>query len=207
MDFNLIFQFVFASVLLTLSPGPDILYVMTTSLRKGFTTALYLSFGLCSGLIVHTSLVGLGISQIIYNNLSLLWMIKIFGASYMLWLALKIYKSDANIDLDTSENPGQSKVNYYKQGFLMNVLNPKVTLFFLAFLPQFIDYEKGLVFYQAIVLGALFFIQALLIFGLISFYASKVHEKIVGNPRTERILKFTQICIFIFLALSFVLFT
>lgn len=207
MDFNLIFQFVFASVLLTLSPGPDILYVLTTSLRKGFTSSIYLSFGLCSGLIVHTSLVGLGISQVIYNNLGLLWLIKIFGASYMLWLALKVYKSDAGIKMDTTQHMEQSKIRYYRQGFLMNVLNPKVTLFFLAFLPQFIDYEKGLVFSQAIVLGALFFIQALLIFGLISFYASKVHEKIVGNARTERLLKFTQIGIFIFLALSFVLFT
>lgn len=197
----------FASVLLTLSPGPDILYVLTTSLRKGFTSSIYLSFGLCSGLIVHTSLVGLGISQIIYNNLGLLWLIKIFGASYMLWLALKVYKSDAGIKMDTTQHIEQSKIRYYRQGFLMNVLNPKVTLFFLAFLPQFIDYEKGLVFSQAIVLGALFFIQALLIFGLISFYASKVHEKIVGNTRTERILKFTQIGIFMFLALSFVLFT
>ena len=202
MDASNLFQFLFASILLTLSPGPDILYVLTTSLSRGFKTAFLLAAGLCSGLVVHTALVGFGISQLIQNNDFILWAIKVFGAAYMLYLALMIFLSPAEIKLGSAHNATKNHLGFYTQGFLMNVLNPKVSLFFLAFLPQFINYDKGSVFNQALLLGALFFIQAILIFTLVAHYASKLTQNIQGNESAEKVLKFVQIGIFVFLAFS-----
>lgn len=206
MDYTQLFSFLLASVLLTLSPGPDIIYVLTTSLRRGFKTALSLTLGLCSGLIVHTSLVGLGISQIIKESDSLLWVIKIFGAGYMLYLALAIYQSSAQIELRESHDTEKNLIGFYTQGFLMNVLNPKVGLFFLAFLPQFINYNSDSILIQALVLGSLFFVQAVIIFSLIAYHAGKLSASIRGNRKIENTLKYMQIGIFLFLALSILMF-
>jgi threonine/homoserine/homoserine lactone efflux protein len=202
MDYSQLASFLLASILLTLSPGPDILYVLTTALRRGFSTAFSLAAGLCSGLIVHTTLVGFGIAQLISANEWMLWGIKGFGALYMLYLAFMIYQSTAEIKLRDAHNTEKSSLGFYTQGFLMNVLNPKVSLFFLAFLPQFINYETGNIFPQALLLGSLFFIQALLIFSLVAYYSSKITTSIQGNPFVEKLLKRVQIGIFVFLAIS-----
>jgi threonine/homoserine/homoserine lactone efflux protein len=206
MDYNHLFSFVIASVLLTLSPGPDIIYVLTSSLKRGFKTAFSLTLGLCSGLIVHTTLVGIGISQIVKESEVLLWIIRIFGAGYMLYLALGIYKSSAQIELHSSYDTDKNLIGYYIQGLLMNLLNPKVSLFFLAFLPQFINYNSDSIFFQTLVLGGLFFAQALIIFSVVAYNAGKLNSSIRGNRKIEYALKYVQIGIFLFLAMSILLF-
>lgn len=202
MDTHQFVQFLLASILLTLSPGPDILYVLTTSLRGGFKRAFFLAAGLCSGLVIHTALVGFGVAQLISSNEWMLWGIKGFGAMYMLYLAFIIYNSTSEIKLHEAHDAHNNLQGFYLQGFLMNVLNPKVSLFFLAFLPQFINYDNGNVFIQALFLGALFFIQAILIFSFVAHYASKISSGVQGNPFVQNLLKYVQIGIFIFLAIS-----
>jgi len=202
MEINHLLQFLLASILLTLSPGPDILYVLTTSLRRGFKTALFLAAGLCSGLIIHTALVGFGVAQLMRANDWMLWVIKGFGALYMIYLALMIYQSSSEIQLRDAHDSEKNLLGFYTQGFLMNVLNPKVSLFFLAFLPQFINYDQGNVFLQALLLGGIFFSQALLIFSIVAHFASKITANVQGNPVIEKLLKQVQIGIFLFLAFS-----
>lgn len=195
-------QFLLASVVLTVSPGPDILFVLTTALKKGKRTALYLAFGLCSGLIVHTSLVGFGLAQLINQTDWMLWLVKIFGASYVFYMVYLLVKSSAEINI-TEDNPNKSSLhNYYIKGFLMNVLNPKVSLIFLAFLPQFINYDEGEIFFQAARLGLLFFVQALFIFSSVAFFASKLQKQIQGNLMIGNILHYAQIALFITLGIS-----
>ena len=206
MDFGQLSQFLIASILLTVSPGPDILFVLTTSLRSGFKVGFTLALGLCSGLVVHTFLVGFGIAQMIANNIFLIHIIKVFGVGYLLYLAYLVYMSKTGFELKESKQSPKKILGFYIQGFLMNVLNPKVSLFFLAFLPQFINYELGQIFGQAMILGTVFFIQALIIFTLVSFYASRLLSRFQRNPTIEKLLKYIQIGIFLFLAITILFF-
>ena len=125
--------FLTASILLTLSPGPDIIYVLMQSICNGKKDGIITALGLVTGIIIHTSLVAFGISAIIKESETIFLIIKIAGAAYLLFLAYKIYKSDPEVSLDQEKVSSKSFFSLYKTGFIMNVLNPKVTIFFLAF--------------------------------------------------------------------------
>jgi len=187
-------QFLLASVLLTLSPGPDILYVLVTGLSKGVKSAMLLSLGLVSGILVHTSLVAFGLSAVIKASNALFFGIKLAGAVYLLFLAYKILVQPAAINLKSGKGKGQ-KQNYIKQGFFMNVLNPKVTLFFMAFLSQFLwDKSNGTV-YQFYILGLLFMVQAFLIFALVGVFANRFYTIIKNYPNSAVVFKYIQILV------------
>lgn len=202
MEFSSIVQFLTASVLLTLSPGPDILYVLSSAMRRGFAVGFFIALGLCSGLVVHTALVGLGAAKAIEHNLMWQWIFKIFGAAYMLYLAYTVFRSPAQIELNTEDNQTSRFRKLYAQGFLMNVLNPKVSLFFLAFLPQFINADGDALLSQAIVLGLLFFAQALIVFSLVSYFAGKLAAPLSQNVKLQDGLKYFQVILFVVLALG-----
>jgi threonine/homoserine/homoserine lactone efflux protein len=202
MEFSSIVQFLTASVLLTLSPGPDILYVLSSAMRRGFAVGFFIALGLCSGLVVHTALVGLGAAKAIEHNLMWQWIFKIFGAAYMLYLAYKVFRSPAQIELNTEDNQTSRFRKLYAQGFLMNVLNPKVSLFFLAFLPQFINADGDALLSQAIVLGLLFFAQALIVFCLVSYFAGKLAAPLSQNVKLQDGLKYFQVILFVVLAVG-----
>ena len=158
--------FLLASIALTLSPGPDILYVLTQSISNGKKYGIATAAGLVSGILVHTTLIALGVSAIIQQSEILFTGIKITGASYLLWIAYQVFKAPDTIELSTHQNTKKSLFSLVKQGFIMNVLNPKVTLFFLAFFPGFINESLGNVTQQIYFLGFLFMLQAFLIFSL-----------------------------------------
>ena len=129
---EILISFIGASMLLTIMPGPDIIYVLVQSATNGKKYGIATSLGLVSGIIVHTSLVAFGVSAIIKQSESIFFMIKLFGALYLLYLAYITYKSNDEVLLNTkAEKKGLLKL--FKQGFIMNVLNPKVSIFFLAF--------------------------------------------------------------------------
>ena len=205
MEWSSIVQFLSASILLTLSPGPDILYVLSSAMRRGFAVGFFIALGLCSGLVVHTALVGLGAAKAIENNLMWQWIFKIFGAAYMLFLAYKVFRNPAQIELNAEDNPTSRFRKLYAQGFLMNVLNPKVSLFFLAFLPQFINADGDALLSQAIVLGLLFFAQALIVFSLVSYFAGKLAAPLSQNVKLQEGLKYFQVILFVLLAFGIVL--
>ena len=136
--FEILFPFAIATFILSISPGPDNIFVLTQSIVNGKKFGLATVFGLMTGCILHTSFVAFGVSTIIRENERIFMIIKILGASYLLYLAFKVYKSNANIVLSGKAKKSQSVFQLFKKGFLMNVLNPKVTTFFLAFFPQFL---------------------------------------------------------------------
>jgi threonine/homoserine/homoserine lactone efflux protein len=203
MDSQII-EFLIASVLLTLSPGPDIIYVLVIGIRKGFKDAFLLSFGLVSGILVHTTLVAFGISTLIKTSECLYLSIKIFGALYLLYLAYKVYKSPAEIEINLSDSKS-SKQTFFIQGFWMNVLNPKVTLFFMAFLPVFLWNKGDNQVFQFYSLGLLFMIQALVIFSVVALLAGKFYKFLNQYPKSALILKYLQVFVFIFIALYIIL--
>jgi len=201
---NSIIEFLIASILLTISPGPDIIYVLVIGIRKGFKDAFLLSFGLVSGIIIHTSLVAFGVSTIIKASPTVFLGIKILGAVYLLYLSYKVFRAPAEIQINLSSTQ-QSNTQFFVQGFWMNVLNPKVTLFFMAFLPAFLwDKESGQVI-QFYVLGVLFMLQALLIFSVVALLAGRCYKILTKYPKSSLILKYLQIFVFIFMALYIIL--
>lgn len=144
--------------------------------RAGFATGL----GLCTGLIGHTLAAAIGISAIIYQSSVAFTVIKVVGAVYLLYLAVQAFRENAQPEQQTVKR--YTLMALYRKGILMNILNPKVSIFFLAFLPQFVHVGNGSVPAQMILLGVLFIIQALLIFALLSFSAGTIGEKLWNNP-------------------------
>lgn len=193
-------MFLLASIALTLSPGPDILYVLTQSISNGKKYGIATALGLVSGILVHTTLIALGVSAVIKESEIIFTVIKIFGACYLLWIACQVYKAPASITLNTSAKPQKSMLALVKQGFIMNVLNPKVTLFFLAFFPGFIDEKSGNVTQQIYVLGFVFMLQAFLIFATVSILADKLTGFIRHNEKFAFFLKWLQIIVFVGIA-------
>ena len=123
----------------------------------------------------------------------------------MLYLAYKVFRSPAQIELNTEDSQTSRFRKLYAQGFLMNVLNPKVSLFFLAFLPQFINADGDALLSQAIVLGLLFFAQALIVFSLVSYFAGKLAAPLSQNVKLQEGLKYFQVILFVLLAFGIVL--
>lgn len=187
-------------------PGPDIIYVMMQSVANGKKHGIATALGLVSGIIVHTTLIALGIAAVIQKSDNLFVTIKVFGASYLFYIAFKIYKSSAEISLQEKEMQTKTYVQHFKQGFIMNVLNPKVAIFFLAFFPGFIDISRGHITQQIYILGFLFILQAFLIFSVVSITAASLTSFLRGNQKFEKYLKIVQIVVFVAIGI-FILFS
>ena len=192
--------FLLASIALTISPGPDILYVLTQSISNGKKYGIATALGLVSGVLVHTTLIALGVSAVIQQSEIVFTIIKILGACYLLWIAFQVYKAPASIAIANGNLKKKSFLSLFKQGFVMNVLNPKVTLFFLAFFPGFIDEKLGNVTQQIYTLGFLFMLQAFVIFSLVSIVADKLTVFIRTNEKFAVFLKWLQIVVFVGIA-------
>lgn len=164
--------FVTSSLLLALAPGPDNLFVLATSIARGPAAGVITTLGLCSGLFVHTAAVALGVAVLIQESALAFSILKIGGALYLAWLAWQVLRAPA--ETVTSRQSSESYRRLYLRGVLMNIMNPKVSLFFLAFLPQFVNPAQGSVTLQIAVLGLLFMLSALLVFGMISLAAGKI---------------------------------
>lgn len=189
--------FLTAAILLTLAPGPDIIYVLVQSMANGKKQGIFTAMGLVSGIIVHTTLVAYGISAVIATSATLFFIIKLFGASYLFFLAYKVYKSPAEVTFSSGNVPHKTGWKLFKKGFLMNVLNPKVTIFFLAFFPGFLWEPEGNTIYQFYLLGFLFMAQAFVIFVTVSFLAGKISYYLKIHPYSGSVLKWTQILVFV----------
>ena len=174
MELNLVLSFLTASFLLALMPGPDNIFVLTESITKGKRNGIAISIGLCSGVIIHTLAAATGLSLIIQNSAVAFQIIKYLGAAYLLYLAVLTLKEKKS-EVTFSKEKGV--FNFWKlvrQGFLMNVLNPKVSLFFIAFLPQFISTNGFNITLQMIILGVIFMVISLFTFVMISIMSGQL---------------------------------
>lgn len=192
------------SFLLALSPGPDNIYVLTQSLSNGFKSGLAVSLGLVSGCIVHTTLLAFGVSALIAASEELLWIIKIFGALYLGYLAWKVFRSKGEVFLDTVE--GKKRFGeLFKTGIIMNLVNPKVLIFFLAFFPSFLWNTEANTIVQFYILGLLFMAIALITFTVLAFLAGSISTFLKSHTRTGPILKWLQIIVFLGIAVYIVI--
>ena len=172
MDFQTLYAFVISSLVLTISPGPDIIYVLSQSIVKGKKSAVMVSLGLTSGLLIHTFFVSIGLSLIIIENKEYLFFLKILSVMYFLYLIFKVYVN-RNIDLNF-EKKNTNRNEFYK-GLVMNLLNPKVGLFFIALFPGFLFHDQLSDQTQFFILGFIFWFQATIIFLIVSVYGPKLN--------------------------------
>ena len=173
-----ILLFLISSLVLTLMPGPDILFVINQSLenkKKGFL----ISIGLCSGLIIHTSFLVLGLSAFIENNENLIIYLKYFGTLYLFYLAfIELRSKGVSVEKNSR--------SYFLRGFYMNLINPKVLLFFIAYFPNFLFSDKILISLQFLILGSIFIAQALIVFISVSFTSNKLVSILKINSQSTK---------------------
>ncbi len=202
MELELVLSFIVASVALAIMPGPDNIFVLTESVTKGYRNGIAISFGLGLGVLIHTLAAATGLSLIIQNSAMAFSIIKYLGALYMFYLAFGAYKSRRlKVNLSTESKSGEKSIGaLIRKGFLMNILNPKVSLFFIAFLPQFTSPNGYNITIQMIILGVIFMTQAIIVFSLIALLAGNL-TKYVNDSRFWKITKWSEISILSILGL------
>ncbi|WP_397362300.1 LysE family translocator [Olleya sp. R77988] len=201
MNYETLFGFVLATSVLAISPGPDNIYVLMQSITNGRKYGLATVFGLITGCLIHTTLVAFGVSAIIKQNDNLFFAIKFLGAAYLLFLAYKVYKSDVKVALSSDSVPEKSMWQLFKQGFIMNVLNPKVSIFFLAFFPGFLFSDSLSTVTQFYVLGLFFMATSFIVFSTIAILAGFISDYLKHSKSIGVVLKWLQIIVFIGIAI------
>ena len=186
------------SVLLCLSPGPDNVFVLFQSALNGRRAGLSVVLGLCSGLLVHTSAVALGLAAVVAASDTAFTVLKLAGAVYLVWLAWQAFR--APVGPMTAEAAAAGFGRMYLRGVVMNLSNPKVTIFFLAFLPQFVDRAHGSTAVQVLWLGAVFIAATLLTFGAIALFAGTFGQALQRSARAQRVLNWGAGTVFLGLA-------
>ena len=199
MNLDTLLSFFITSLVLTLSPGPDILYVLSQSISRGKQYGIASAIGLSTGLLFHTTLLAFGISSLITETPWMFMVLKCFGALYLIWLAYKVWKSPGGIRIEKNSDSGDVLQNV-QQGLLMNIMNPKVMLFFLALFPGFIDTSLGNVKTQIYTLGSICMIQAFIVFIIVALASSRLSAYLLNNSKAHLFLKWMQIIVFLFLA-------
>lgn len=176
--------FLGASVALTLAPGPDNIFVLTQGIARGRKPAVVTALGMCSGISVHTTAAAFGISAVFYSSIVAFNVVKYAGAAYLLYLAARTLRERSSVRLAVADDRGVPAL--FKRGFIMNVLNPKVAMFFLAFLPQFVTPNAGSFPLQMLLLGSVFMAQSVVIFCLIGYFSGTIGNFILTRPRVAR---------------------
>lgn len=189
-----------ASVALAFAPGPDNIFVLTQSALHGRKAGLLVTFGLCTGLLVHTAAVSLGVAAIFQTSALAFNILKIVGAMYLLYLAWQAFKAGAT-KIEESAVLHMDFPKLYYRGVIMNITNPKVAIFFLAFLPQFADPSLGSITIQMMLFGGIFIIATLLIFGSIAWSAGFLGEWLKGSEKAQIVMNRIAGTVFVGLAL------
>jgi threonine/homoserine/homoserine lactone efflux protein len=196
--------FFVAALVLALSPGPDNIFVLAQSALRGASTGLAVTLGLCTGLIVHTAAVALGVAAILKTSATAFLLLKLAGAAYLLYLAFEAFRARPEA-IRAGRDDGRTHWQFYRRGIVMNVANPKVSIFFLAFLPQFASPERGPMWLQILLLGGIFMVAAMLVFGSIALAAGRLGPWLDRRPRVQLLMHRLAGAVFVLLALSLVL--
>ena len=175
--------FISAAVLLTLMPGPDILFVITQSITRGRKAGMVFAAGLCTGLIAHVTAVSLGVSILLMSSPVAFTMLKFAGAAYLLYLGVKAFLARRENHFELSGDAAVSG-KLYRKGILMNILNPKVILFFL------------------LLLGLVFMVQAFLIFSMVAAVADRLARRLMQNPKVALAVNVAESLIYCVIGVS-----
>lgn len=199
------------AVLLGLSPGPDNLFVLVQSAQRGWRVGLCVVLGLCVGIVGHTTAVALGLAAVVAASPMLFTAIKLCGAAYLLYMAWGAWHAPVAVE-ETARAQTQRDVLTFQtalkwagRGTVMNLTNPKVLIFFLAFLPQFANPARGSVGLQVMALGCVFMLATLLVFGSIACGSGLFGQILQRSARAQRWLNRIAATVFGALALRLVM--
>ncbi|WP_347248404.1 LysE family translocator [Zoogloea sp.] len=187
------------SILITLAPGPDNLMVIGRSLAYGQRAGMAFGLGCAAGCITHIAWASLGVAALVRASTGLLVTIKLGGAAWLLWLGIQALRSGGRLSA-TAGGPTRSGMQDFRQGCVANALNPKVGLFFLAFLPQFADPARGPISLQMLILGLTFAAQTIVIFGTMALAAGHLGQLLARLPGLGRWLD--RLCGLLFIGLA-----
>lgn len=195
-----LFFYITSVIIITLIPGPDLIFLITQGLTKGRKEAVFTALGLSSGCLFHTALAALGVAIIFKQSIIAFNILKILGIIYLFYLAIKAYKNADKFSLETTSN--QAKSGFFK-GILMNILNPKVILFYLAFIPQFVPKGTQKVGLYMLFLGLIFMAIAVIILTTVAVLSAKLNDILLKKP--DLMVKINKISAFILLLLAIAL--
>ncbi|WP_420411142.1 LysE family translocator [Roseibium sp.] len=176
--------FFVAAIALGLAPGPDNIFVLTQSALYGRLAGLIVTLGLCTGLIVHTVAVALGVAAIFQTSALAFTALKFAGAAYLIYLAVQAFRAGSS-KINGNDSPELSLTALYRRGIIMNVTNPKVAIFFLAFLPQFADPARGSVPLQILIFGGLFIVATILVFAGVALGGGLLGAFLKRSPKAQ----------------------
>lgn len=203
VSFDTLIAFFGIAVLLALTPGPDNLFVLMQSAIWGRKAGIFVVLGLCTGLLGHTAAVALGLAAVFAASPYAFTALKLIGAAYLLYLAWQVLRAPIHAEEGKRPEPMRAAA-LYRRGIVMNLTNPKVLLFFFAFLPQFTSPARGSVGLQTVELGAVFIVAAMLVFGAIAFFSGAFGELLQRSVTARRWLNRIAGLVFIGLALRLV---
>ncbi len=199
IPWEVVTAFCLASVMLAIAPGPDNIFVLTQSALYGARAGIATTLGLMTGIIGHTAAVALGVAVIFQTSPMAFFVLKMVGAGYLLylaWLTVKSGASEANLQ-------GQHFMGHwalYKRGIIMNITNPKVTLFFLALLPQFANPQYGSLPLQMCILGALFILSAFCVFSTVALLGGQLARWFNASARAQIYMNRVAAAVFVCMA-------
>jgi threonine/homoserine/homoserine lactone efflux protein len=186
--------FVAASLAVIVAPGPDNIYVLTRGIAQGRKVALASAWGMCSGLLFHTTLAAVGLSAILARSAGALSLVKYIGAAYLVYLGIRALLSREEFSPSVEKIFTVKLRNFFLQGLTMNLLNPKVAVFFMAFLPQFVSPSVGTAGSAAlrlVALGLVFALLSVVIFSVIALFSGVVGDRLSRNPRFATALQWS----------------
>jgi len=201
LPLDIVITFFTASILLALAPGPDNIFVLTQSTLHGKISGLIVMSGLCTGILVHTTAVALGVAIIFQTSIVAFSILKFIGAGYLLYLAWQAFRASSE-KIDSVSGGITNYRKLYLRGIIMNITNPKVSIFFLAFLPQFADPARGSISIQLLLLGGLFILSTILVFGGIALLGGTIGQLLNRSDRIQTILNKVAGIVFLGLALK-----
>nr|WP_312509398.1 LysE family translocator [Pseudomonas luteola] len=176
-------SFLALALLITASPGPDNLMVLGIGVSKGRLRGMVFGFGCALGCLAHTALAALGVSALIAASATAFTALKIAGGLYLIWLGIQALRSTGQTRINNDVQIDESLSKLFFKGLFANAINPKVVLFFLSFLPQFVIAEQGNASLQILQLGVLFTLQAAVLFGLLGYFSGAAGQWLQRKPR------------------------
>jgi threonine/homoserine/homoserine lactone efflux protein len=174
--------FIGVSWALIISPGPDMIYVITRGMAHGRKAGMLSAIGVVCGILVHTIAAALGLTLILQSSALAFLFVKFVGAAYLVYLGIKAWREKSSLALQPSTSTADSNILFW-QGVLSNVLNPKIAIFFLAFLPQFVDKGSSQVTWQMVILGITFACFGLIFLLVVGYSSGTIGKWLIHKPQ------------------------
>lgn len=198
-------SFVVSSILLNLTPGSDVIYVLSRSAVGGRRKGIASAFGICTGILIHTLLAAFGLSAVLATSSVAFNIMKIIGAVYLVFMGVKAIFSDSSIFNSNPANNSETALKTYIQGILTNALNPKVALFFLALMPQFVSPDNAYGFLPFVILGLTFFTTSTVWCIILALVSSPISGLLNKTPKIGNVANKVAGVIYILLGLKVLL--